>query len=492
MKFTMHRRFSRAPFTLLLLLLVSPSAHAQLDTGPFPRFMGDNYNNGLSTYSGPTISNPVFTATATAYGQSVPSVASNGKVVIAGAGANGYVDCFSSTGSLIWTTQKQTNPTFASTYGTPTNYPPAIGKEGTVDVVYVTTYTSGGPAGIVALKLNAAGPGPSVKWSYIMSTGFPSWTPYFSPVVGPDGTVYTAGGNLTDASGDQKMYAFQSGTLKWTWGGPGATMDGTNIASQTEPILWTDGTNNYILLCGIINIGPQNGFYTNTIRVLVIKDSGTSGILEDDFKFPLYFKQFAGDHYGEYTMNGDPSLSPDGGSLIIPWCYSGTSVTGNEYGIACLSFSGGVVNGNWPSAIFTNPAYDPPPSSFVDATITNGSNPYHYCAAIDSSGVYSTNALGTAMFKRDLSTGNLDWTTSLPGGAIAGADPALDSNNKIWITGHASSVFKLDTSTGNPTTFTNTSYTIFGDGLAIGYNSNVWMAATTTDGTNTKKLLRLK
>jgi hypothetical protein len=470
----------------LLLICATLPLRAQLAAGPWSRFMGDNYSNGEDTLPGPAQLAPGFAVKTQPVPNGVPVVAPGGKVVISG--TNNILNCYSSTGALLWTSNYRSGyeqPPVLTQYGTLSGDPPAIGSDNTVYVVASTSSTTS----LLALDLNAPGPGPVIKWTSTLGAG-PSG-PFLtgSPVIGSDNTIYCI--TTHSASFMSPVYAFKQGAsynsianLKWTW-----TIKIINVVEGTDqiyagywrqPILETVNGQNDLVLVGDLTFGPTYmNYQTHAIGIQVLQDQlQSNGSYQPtpiwSASFPKLDPTQSLLSPPNYSTNGNASLAPDGNSLIIPWVWRGTYPTA-YYGVTCLDLginSGIGYSWNSPPVPVTTA-----PTAICDTN--NGvpiqpANPVAFTAAITSTDTYVdySDATGSMLRQRLLANGNQSASASL-GSAIGGQLPLLDSNNILWIgtnsgviTGYGSSLNVLTTLSG---------YAPNGTGLAIGNNNYIYL-----------------
>src|SRR5262249_29845574 len=156
----------------------------------------------------------------------------------------------------------------------------AIGNEGGTDVVYITTGNPSvdGTCSLVALKLNptkSMGRNYEVLWASKQGNSHFAPTISGSPVVAADGTVYCTDNH--SASTSPRLYAFKNGTNDGFYANEKWRYDAVSPGLWGQPILYTSGTTNYIVLVGQVQTGVGSGSDQRSIRVQVIRDDGTGG-----------------------------------------------------------------------------------------------------------------------------------------------------------------------------------------------------------------------
>ncbi len=212
---------------ILLFVAATGTAHAALNSGPWPMFHRDLTHEAYSANPAPTAGAIVWSAILSdtvEYGS--PVVSSSGKVYIGDLGK--VLWAFDINGTPLWHYHSGGN----FRYGTP-----AVGDNGTL-------YIGGSDGTLYALT----------------EGGILSWTAHAggaiktAPAIAPDGTIYVG-------ADDGKLWAFNSnGTTKWSYA--------TGDTIRSNPAVGSDGT---------IYFGSVNGYIYAIYPTGLLRWRGATG-----------------------------------------------------------------------------------------------------------------------------------------------------------------------------------------------------------------------
>ena len=358
------RRHFNVLLAILLVVISTQIAFAQLASSPWPAFRRDSGNSGLSPYGG-SGSDLSWVFTAGGIINSAPVIGTDGTAYVTS--SDGYVYAVAGNGTEKW--KKSCACTGA--------YSPAIASDGTL-------YVPGDA--IYALKSSDG----TLKSKIVLSGGKPST----SINIGIDGTVYVG-------CADYKLYAYKStGTLlnsaKLTFinSAPAVTSDGTIYVPCLDGLYALNSS-----LSQKWKFAPGGSF------------SAAPAVGPDGF---IYIGTTSGVFYSVNPSTGKLKwLAYAGGAIKSSAAvFYNTSTTNYSVYFGCEDYKVYAVSSTTGAKLWTFSA-----GHYVDSAITVGVDGGIYAGSLDSN-VYSLNSDGTERWHYDTGSAIYSSPSIGPGGAL--------------------------------------------------------------------------